>query len=134
MNSTHCRSLLALAALLLAIATALGAAASHALDGVLDADSLHSFETGVEFQFLHALGLIGVAIYAERQPRSPLLYVAAGLLVFGIFLFCGGVYASSLGGPEWIAGLAPIGGVGLIVGWLVTAVAVGWQIVSGGKD
>jgi uncharacterized membrane protein YgdD (TMEM256/DUF423 family) len=115
--------LMAFAALLLALATALGAVASHALGGSLDADALHAFETAVEYQFIHSLGLLAIAILAERHP-SRALVAAAALLLVGILLFCGGVYASSLDGPRWIAGMAPTGGVSLIVGWLVFAVAV----------
>ena len=114
---------MAAAALLLALATALGAIASHALGGSLDADALHSFETAVQYQFIHSLGLLAVAILAERRPSRPLL-LGASLLLTGILLFCGGVYASSLDGPRWIARLAPAGGVILIAGWLLAAVAL----------
>jgi uncharacterized membrane protein YgdD (TMEM256/DUF423 family) len=112
------------AALLLALATALGAAGSHALGSALDADALTSFMTAVEYQFIHALGLMGLAIHAERRPEGRLLTLAALLLLVGIALFCGGVYASSLGGPRWISGPAPAGGISLIVGWLVVAASV----------
>jgi uncharacterized membrane protein YgdD (TMEM256/DUF423 family) len=117
------RLLIAASALLLALATALGAIASHALGGSLDADALHSFETAVEYQFIHSLGLLAVAILAERQASRPLL-IAAALLLAGILLFCGGVYASSLDGPGWIARLAPAGGMILIGSWLLAAAAL----------
>ena len=114
------RVLMALAALLLALATALGAIASHALGASLDADALHSFETAVDYQFIHSLGLLAVLILAERQRSRPLL-IGVALLLAGILLFCGGVYASSLGGPRWIASVAPTGGVCLIAAWLIFA-------------
>lgn len=113
---------MALAALLLALATTLGAVGSHALGASLDADALHSFETAVQYQFIHSLGLFAVALLAERQT-SRLLMIGAALLLAGILLFCGGVYASSLDGPGWIARLAPTGGVSLIAAWLVIAFA-----------
>jgi uncharacterized membrane protein YgdD (TMEM256/DUF423 family) len=123
MNLPPVRILMAAAAVLLAVATALGAISSHALGGSLDADALHSFETAVEYQFIHSLGLLAVAILADRQPSRPLV-IGAVLLLAGILLFCGGVYASSLDGPRWVAGLAPTGGVGLIAAWLLVAFAV----------
>jgi uncharacterized membrane protein YgdD (TMEM256/DUF423 family) len=122
------------AALLLALATALGAAGSHALESALDADALTSFMTAVEYQFFHALGLMGLAIYAERRPESRLLTLAALLLLVGIALFCGGVYTSSLGGPRWISGLAPAGGICLIVGWLVMAASVLQSALGDGRQ
>lgn len=116
---------MAIAALLMAIATGLGAYASHGLDAILEPAALSSFKTAVDYQFVHALGLIGVAIYGERHPEVKALVLAALLLAVGIVLFCGGVYTSSLDGPAWLAGLAPAGGISLIFGWLVVAVGIG---------
>lgn len=116
--------LMALAALLLAIATGLGAYASHGLDSVLDARSLESLRTGIDYQFFHSLGLFGIAVLCGRQRSNKLLLAAGVLIAAGILLFCGGVYASSFDGPGWIASLAPAGGIGLITGWLLVAFAV----------
>lgn len=126
MNTNIARTLIGVAAFLMAIATGLGAYASHGLDSVLDAEALSSFKTAVDYQFIHALGLIAVAIYGERHADAKLLVLAGLLLTLGIVLFSGGVYASSLGGPGWISSLAPTGGIGLIAGWLVVAIAM-WQ-------
>lgn len=120
---TH--ALIAIAALFMAIATGLGAYASHGLDAILEPAALSSFKTAVDYQFVHALGLIGVAIYGERHPELKALVLAALLIALGIVLFCGGVYTSSLDGPDWIAGLAPAGGISLIIGWLVVAIGIG---------
>jgi len=128
MSARFAKLMLALAAVLLALATALGAVASHALGNSLSADALASFETGVDYQFIHALGLLALTIYGRQRTDSPLLSVAALLLLVGIALFCGGVYASSLDGPHWIARLAPAGGISLIVGWLVVAAGALWPL------
>jgi uncharacterized membrane protein YgdD (TMEM256/DUF423 family) len=124
MATNFWRILIAAAALLMAIATGLGAWASHGLAASLDASALGSFETAVTYQFVHAAGLLATAIYGERRERAKLLGLAGVVLLGGIVLFCGGVYASSLAGPGWIAGLAPAGGIGLIVGWLLVGVAM----------
>ena len=130
MTTSVSRGLIAIAALLMAVATALGAYASHGLDTVLDAAALNSFETAVYFQFIHALGLIGIAIYGERCPEAKTLNLAGLLLLIGIVLFCGGVYASSTSGPDWIGRLAPTGGISLIAGWIIFAAAVGLQLAA----
>jgi uncharacterized membrane protein YgdD (TMEM256/DUF423 family) len=122
MNRRSSHGLMALGALIIALATIAGAVASHALTTSLDSSSLHSFETAVRFQFFHGLGLMALALYRERRPRSRLLAAAAAGLVLGILLFCGGVYTSSLGGPAWIAALAPAGGIALILSWLAVAI------------
>jgi uncharacterized membrane protein YgdD (TMEM256/DUF423 family) len=124
MTTMTARALIAFAALLIAVATGLGAYASHGLDTVLDARALGSFETAVQYQFIHSLGLIGVAIYGERHREANWLSLAGWLLAVGIILFCGGVYASSLDGPGWLSSVAPAGGIGLIGGWLVVAITI----------
>lgn len=118
------RYLLATAALSMAVATALGAWASHGLESVLEAAALRSFEIAVEYQFVHSLGLLGLAIYGSRRPHARLLAVAAVAVAVGIVLFCGGVYTSSLDGPELVVSLAPTGGVVLIGAWTGAAVGV----------
>ncbi|MDX1561552.1 MAG: DUF423 domain-containing protein [Gammaproteobacteria bacterium] len=117
--------LIAVAAVLLAIATGLGAYASHGLDDVLAPAALNTFEIGIQYQFVHALGLIGVALAGQRLERARLLTLGAALLIIGTILFCGGLYTSSLEGPGWIVSLAPAGGSSLILGWLAVAVAAG---------
>jgi uncharacterized membrane protein YgdD (TMEM256/DUF423 family) len=123
MNRKLCRVLIAVSALLMALATGLGAWASHGL-GSLDEPARHAFETAVSYQFVHALGLLAIAIYAGRNQTGRAFALAATVLLAGIVLFCGGVYSSSLDGPAWISGLAPAGGIGLIVGWLLVGFAV----------
>lgn len=115
---------MALAALFMSSATGLGAWASHGLAASLDPAALKAFETGVSYQFIHSLGLFAVAIYADRHKATKALGLAALVLLGGIVAFCGGVYASSLDGPGWIAMFAPAGGIGLILGWLGVGVAV----------
>jgi len=126
--SLRSRIVLALAALSLAVATALGAYASHGLEGVLDAGSLNSVLTAIDYHFYHSLGLLAVGILDERKPRFAWL-AAGALFVAGIVLFSGGIYAGTFGAP-WLGGSAPLGGVCYIVGWLVLAYAA---LSSGGK-
>lgn len=120
---TVSRLLIAVGAALLAVATGLGAWASHGAEAVLGPAALRTFETGVDYQAVHSLGLLAVGIFGERI-RGRKLAIVGSLLTVGILFFCGGVYASGLGGPGWITSLAPVGGISLIVGWFALAVAV----------
>ena len=124
MSSRLYRILLAVAALLMAAATALGAYASHGLDGVLEAGALRTFETAIDYQFFHALGLIGLCIYGQTSPDDRPLALGTLVVTAGTVLFCAGVYVSGLDGPDAISSLAPAGGVALIAGWLTVAYAV----------
>lgn len=111
---------LALAGILLALATACGAFGAHALKGELPPERLALWETAVRYQFFHALGLMGVGI-ALRTIDAGTLRAAAALLVAGIVLFSGSLYALSLGAPRALGVLTPLGGLAWIGGWLLLA-------------
>lgn len=112
-----------LAALLLALATAIGAAAAHALKPRLGADQYAVLQTAVQYQFFHALGLFGLGLLLERQ-MLPWLRAAAWLLACGVLLFCGSLYLILLGAPRLIGILTPIGGLALIAAWCLAALAL----------
>jgi uncharacterized membrane protein YgdD (TMEM256/DUF423 family) len=121
MNSLG-KILLACAGVVLCLATGLGAYASHGLVGVLDARSLSSFATAVDYQFYHGLGLLAVGILLDRHPRARMLWIAGALFVVGLVLFCGSIYVTTLGGPTALGRAAPVGGIAFIAGWLALAV------------
>ena len=71
--------------------------------------------------------LVGGTLAVARFVLPPLLRWAAGLIVAGIVLFSGALYAASLGAPRFIHVLPPFGGISLIVGWMLFAISV-WRI------
>jgi uncharacterized membrane protein YgdD (TMEM256/DUF423 family) len=115
------RRILAAAALLLAAATILGALGAHALPGRLPPDRLRVFDTGVRYHFYHALGLLAIGL-AARTCESSLVRWAAVLVVAGIVLFSGSLYALAFGAPRAIGVVTPAGGVLLIAAWIVFAI------------
>jgi uncharacterized membrane protein YgdD (TMEM256/DUF423 family) len=50
--------------------------------------------------------------------------VAGWLLVAGIVLFSGSLYALALGAPKVFGAVTPLGGLAFISGWLAFAVSV----------
>ncbi|HZX89663.1 MAG TPA: DUF423 domain-containing protein [Rudaea sp.] len=102
------------AAALGAVAVILGAFGAHALRGQLDAASLQVWHTAVEYQFWHALALLGLAAAPVSRWRT------AGSIAFGmgIVLFCGSLYALALGAPRWTGAITPVGGLAFIAGWI----------------
>jgi uncharacterized membrane protein YgdD (TMEM256/DUF423 family) len=107
----------------LLLATALGAYASHGLEGVLAARALGSLRTAIEYQFYHGLGLLAAALLADRYPHSRWLKVAGALFIAGIVLFCGSLYATTLGGFAALGRLTPVGGIAFMGAWVALAVA-----------
>ena len=111
---------LALAGLLLALATACGAFGAHALKGQLAPERLQLWETAVRYHFFQALALLGVGL-ALRSLDGTALRAAAALLVAGIVLFSGSLYALALGAPRLVGALTPLGGLAWILAWLLFA-------------
>lgn len=101
---------------------AVGAFASHGLEGRLSADALATFETGVRYHMYHALALLAVA-WAARQWPHALWSVSGWLFLAGIVLFSGSLYALSLGAPRWLGAVTPVGGTAFLAGWGLGVVA-----------
>jgi uncharacterized membrane protein YgdD (TMEM256/DUF423 family) len=103
-------------------AAMLGAFGAHALRSHLDDASLQVWHTAVEYQFWHALALLAVAACAPTQDRR--CWRAAGFaFIGGIIGFSGSLYALALGAPHWIGAITPLGGLTLIAGWILLAIA-----------
>ena len=111
---------LAIAGVLLALATGCGAFGAHGLKALLTPERLQLWETAVRYQFFHALGLIGVGLVL-RTLDSGALRGAASLVVAGVVLFSGSLYALALGAPRVLGALTPFGGLAWIAGWLLFA-------------
>lgn len=104
-------ALLALAALSGAMAVMAGAFGAHGVSG----KPAEWLKTGGEYQMVHAVA----AIAAAQLARSGW---PAGLLLGGSTLFAGTLYAMALGAPSWLGAVTPLGGLGMIAGWLWLAV------------
>ena len=104
-----------------AFAVALGAFGAHALRGVLDERALGIWHTAVDYQFWHALALLGVGVLA-RSRADTMLRWAAIAFVIGVLAFCGSLYALALGAPRPVGAITPLGGAAFIIGWLALAV------------
>jgi len=118
------RLLLGSAALSLFLSTLLGAYGTHGLRDSLSAAAWDSYATAVQYQFYHGLGLIGTTLVAQRYPASKLIALAGWLLLTGIILFCGSIYATVFGAPASVGSMAPIGGLAFMLGWLSFGVGV----------
>jgi uncharacterized membrane protein YgdD (TMEM256/DUF423 family) len=113
-------------ALLVALATVIGAMGTHLLKSRLAVDRYEVLQTAVQYQFFHALGLILIGILAERIA-APRLRTAGALLLIGVILFSGSLYLLVAGAPSLIGVVTPVGGIFMIVAWLIAASAL-WHI------
>jgi uncharacterized membrane protein YgdD (TMEM256/DUF423 family) len=110
-----------IAAVALAAAVALGAFGAHLLKPRLSADALSVYQTAVQYHFWHALGLLGVGGLMTRWGDALGLQWTAWLLVAGLVLFSGSLYALALTGARWLGAVTPFGGAAFIVAWIVLA-------------
>ena len=103
------------------LAVVLGAFGAHALRARLTPEMLTVYHTATQYHFYHALGLLLVALLAAQFPAVGALRVAGWLMVIGIVLFSGSLYALSLTGVRWLGAITPLGGAAFIAAWAVVA-------------
>ena len=118
------RNFLAGGALLGGIAVALGAFGAHGLKSIVTADTVGTFQTGVQYQMYHALALLAVAIVFAKFPNKLVRWAGISFCI-GILLFSGSLYlltflkATGKVGLEGIGIITPFGGVFFILGWVL---------------
>lgn len=104
----------------------LGALGAHGLKHTLSPDMLVVFQTGVQYHFYHALGLILVGLVLFNFPQSRLLKLSGWLMLTGIVLFSGTLYIISLTAMRAFSMVAPFGGLSYMSAWLLFAYAA-WK-------
>ncbi|MEX2488333.1 MAG: DUF423 domain-containing protein [Pseudomonadales bacterium] len=104
----------------------MGAFGAHALRQSLEPRLMNAFETGVAYQMSHSLVLLIVCLLATHWGKSLAIQVSAIAFMLGILLFSGSLYALVLTEYKWLGPVTPIGGLALMVGWLLLLIAV-WQ-------
>ncbi len=108
---------------------ALGAMGAHALKApLMERGMLSAWETASRYHLFHAVSLVGLAALgpALATDARGLLRWAARCWVIGIILFSASLYWLALGGPRWLGPITPLGGVALMLGWLLVAIAA-WK-------
>lgn len=122
---------LAAGATLMLLGVMLGAFGAHVLQDQLTPRRLASFQTGVQYQFLHALGLLAVGLLAQLTRPTRSLRVAASLMLVGVLLFSGSIYAMTFGAPRWLGAVAPLGGLSMMAAWAAVATHA-WRMARAG--
>lgn len=109
----------------LAAAVMLGAFGAHALRSRFDAYATGIWEKAVFYHFVHALGLLMVPLIA----RTGLISQSGAdrvcwLLIAGVLIFSGSLYALAFTGIRALGAITPIGGTAFIGAWLLLA----WEL------
>jgi len=94
----------------------LGAMAAHgSVHDFLDRqEHLDYWHTALFYQWVHALALLIVGQSPSTQRRTVVCWL------IGVVLFCGSLYILALdSNQKWAGPLTPLGGLFLIVGWIL---------------
>jgi uncharacterized membrane protein YgdD (TMEM256/DUF423 family) len=116
--------LISIGAFSAALSVVLGAFAAHALKTRMPPETLAVFQTGVQYQFYHSLGLILVGIMVRWAGASTMLTASGFLMLAGILLFSGSLYALTATGLRSLGIITPFGGAAFIAAWLLLALGI----------
>lgn len=99
-------------AIIAGLSVILGAFGTHALSGALSDAEMNTFRIAVQYQFLHAIGMILTRL-------SLRLTLAGWIFLAGIIIFSGSLYLIVFTGVKAFGMITPIGGLLFITGWTV---------------
>jgi uncharacterized membrane protein YgdD (TMEM256/DUF423 family) len=107
-----------IAAIFAMLAVALGAFGAHGLKTMVTVERLATWQTAVEYQFFHALAILILGLYRDRSHTAWLQW-STWCLIVGVLIFSGSLYILVLADMPRLGMITPIGGVLMIVGWLL---------------
>jgi uncharacterized membrane protein YgdD (TMEM256/DUF423 family) len=110
-------------ALYLFLGVLMGAFAAHGLKDTLSEYQMDILQTGVKYQLIHGVALLMLGVLYSLYPKR-LFYSAIICVAIGVLLFSFSLYAIAFSGVSSLGIITPIGGVFMILGWLLTMFAV----------
>lgn len=105
-----------------ALSVVAGAFGAHGLKNHLGPEQLALWETAARYLMYGGLGIVLTGLLGLQEPRRGLV-IAAGLLLAGSLIFSSTVAVLALGGPRWLGAITPVGGLGMVIGFVTLAVA-----------
>ena len=121
------KSTLIIALLLLISGIVLGALGAHGLKDLVSSEKINSFEVGVRYQILNALGLMTLAALKPQfnfSIKNAVVFILLGVIcfscsIYGLTFLLKGDSLGKVLGP-----ITPIGGLLLIIGWSLILIKV----------
>ena len=109
-----------IASLFAALAILFGAFGSHALKERLSAQSLEVYDIATRYLMFHALGIFLIALLGFQLPKES-LEIPVIMMIVGTSIFSGSLYLMAMLDFKKLGMVTPIGGLLLIVSWLLLA-------------
>ena len=107
-----------------AVAVLLGAFGAHGLKKTFSVEMMNIYQTGVQYHFYHALGLLVPGVLALHIGESMLLRWSGWAMFGGVILFSGSLYALAVSGVRVLGAITPFGGLLFVAAWILLALAV----------
>lgn len=123
------KNILIAGSLLAGLAVILGAFGAHALGDHLSPAQQKTYQTGIEYHFIHSLALCILAL-ASSYISDKWQKIISYLFFVGIFCFSGSLYLLAcknilhIESWKWIGPITPIGGLFFILAWILFAYAI----------
>ena len=111
---------LLLAGLLGTTGVAAGAFGAHALQALISPERIDIWETAAQYHLIHAAVILALALHSQTDENRwwlPMVGFTAGILLFSFSL-----YTLVLTDLAQLAMITPIGGLLLMLSWLLVAI------------
>ena len=125
-NAYSTQMILLVGALFGFLSVAFGAYSEHGLRPIVSEEEFRMLMTAIRYNQVNALIIcvIGLALLNQNGfPQSSILKWSGILFIVGTMLFCFSIYLSVGLQIPGLVYLTPIGGITLMISWLVLAVA-----------
>lgn len=109
------------------LAVIFGAFGAHLLKKKFTADQSSSFETGVRYQFFHAIVLLSIGFNLDFTTNIENLM--GWFFIIGVFLFSFSIYGLCLSSAKGkrikvLGPITPLGGLFLVAAWILLLISV----------
>jgi len=115
--------IIAIGALMGSLGVGLGAFGAHALKERFTPPEMATFETAVKYWMYHAIAVCVIALVMSRIENN-FIRSSAVTMILGSILFSASLIAIVLTGNRQLGMITPVGGVFLIVSWMLLAFGV----------
>jgi uncharacterized membrane protein YgdD (TMEM256/DUF423 family) len=93
---------------------ALGAFGAHGLKGVLSAEMLETYKTGIFYHLIHTVVITAIVFSSKAVMHKSALFFLTGVILFSFSL-----YIYSYTQIKLFAIITPFGGVSFLIGWIL---------------
>ena len=104
------------------IGVGMGAFGAHGLKPVLSPEMLAIYQTAVNYQMWHALGLLVIGVLQQQMPDRMMISWAGWIMFAGILFFSGSLYLLAILNLPWLGMITPIGGGCFLLAWLLLSI------------